>query len=74
MVRVGLLVRLRAKPGKEDEVSKFLAGALPAAQGERQTTVWFALRLGPSEFPTSSTRLPTRRAARRTSRAPSPRR
>lgn len=50
MVRVGLLVRLRAKPGKEAEVAKFLAGALPAAQGESQTTVWFALRLAPAEF------------------------
>jgi quinol monooxygenase YgiN len=50
MVRVGLLVRLRAKAGKEAEVAKFLAGALPAAQGEPQTTVWFALRLGPAEF------------------------
>jgi len=50
MVRVGLLVRLRAKPGKEAEVAKFLEGALPAAQGENQTVVWFALRLGPSEF------------------------
>ncbi len=50
MVRVGLLVRLHAKPGKEAEVAQFLAGALPAAQGESQTTVWFALRLGPAEF------------------------
>ena len=50
MVRLGLLVRLHAKPGKEAEVAKFLAGALPAAQDESQTTVWFALRLGPLEF------------------------
>src|SRR5258708_14951425 len=50
MVRVGLLVRLRAKAGKEAEVAKFLAGALPVAQGESQTTVWFAIRLGPAEF------------------------
>jgi quinol monooxygenase YgiN len=50
MVRVGLLVRLRAKPGKEAEVGKFLEGALPAAQAENKTVVWFALRLGPGEF------------------------
>ena len=50
MVRVGLLVRLHAKPGKEAEVAKFLEGALPAAQAESQTVVWFALRLGPGEF------------------------
>lgn len=50
MVRVALLVRLRAKPGKEAEVARFLEGALPAAQGESQTPVWFALRFGPSEF------------------------
>jgi|SRR4051812_16699727 len=50
MVKVGLLVRMKAKPGKEAEVAKFLEGALPAAQGEQQTAVWFALRLGPNEF------------------------
>ena len=50
MVRVGLLARLHAKPGKEDEVAKFLEGALPAAQGESRTPVWFALRLGEGEF------------------------
>ena len=37
MIKVGLLVRLRAKPGKEAEVAQFLEGALPAAQGENQT-------------------------------------
>jgi quinol monooxygenase YgiN len=50
MVRVALWVRLRAKPGKENEVAKFLEGALPLAQGESQTPVWFALRIGQSEF------------------------
>jgi len=50
MVKVALFVRLRAKPGKEAEVAKFLAGALPAAQSETQTPVWFALRFGPAEF------------------------
>jgi len=50
MVRVALLVRLHAKPGKEAEVAKFLEGALPAAQGESRTPVWFALRFGPAEF------------------------
>jgi quinol monooxygenase YgiN len=50
MVRVGLLVRLHAKPGKEAEIAKFLEGALPAAQAESRTVVWFALRLGPAEF------------------------
>ena len=50
MVRLGLFVRLKAKPGKEAEVAKFLQGALPAAQGEAQTPVWFAIRFGPNEF------------------------
>jgi len=50
MVRVGLFVRLEAKPGKESAVAEFLASALPLAQQEADTTVWFALRLGPSTF------------------------
>jgi quinol monooxygenase YgiN len=50
MVNVALLVRLHAKPGKEEEVARFLAGALPLAQAEPATPVWFAIRISPSEF------------------------
>lgn len=50
MVKVALLVRLEAKPGKEAEVESFLRGGLAVVQQEPQTTAWFALRLGPSTF------------------------
>jgi quinol monooxygenase YgiN len=50
MVRVGLLAKLEAKPGKESAVAEFLASAQPLAAAEPETTVWFALRLGPSTF------------------------
>lgn len=50
MVRVGLLVRLQAKPGKEAEVAGFLESGLALANQEAATVVWFALRLGPATF------------------------
>ncbi len=50
MVKVGLLVRLQAKPGKEADVEAFLKQGLPLAQQEPATTAWFALQLGPSTF------------------------
>lgn len=50
MTKVALFVRLHAKPGKEAEVEKFLAGALPLAQQEKGTPVWFALKFGKGEF------------------------
>ena len=50
MVTVALLVRLEAKPGKEDEVENILRGALPLAEQEPGTTAWFALRIGRSTF------------------------
>jgi quinol monooxygenase YgiN len=50
MVTVGVLARLEAKPGKEQEVASFLEGALPLAQQEAATSAWFAIRLGPSTF------------------------
>jgi quinol monooxygenase YgiN len=50
MVKVGLFVRLEAKPGKESAVAEFLTSGLALAQQEPETTVWFALRLGPSTF------------------------
>ncbi len=50
MVKVGLFVKLEAKPGKEAELGSFLASALPLANAEAQTIVWFALKFGPSTF------------------------
>ena len=50
MVKTGLFVRLEAKLGKEEEVAKFLSGALPLAEKEPATTAWFAMRFGPSTF------------------------
>ena len=50
MVKLALLVRLEAKPGKEKELGDFLASALPMAQSEAGTIHWFALRIGPSTY------------------------
>jgi quinol monooxygenase YgiN len=50
MVKLALLVRLEARPGKEAEVAAFLAAALPLANAEADTPVWFALKIGPSTF------------------------
>lgn len=50
MVRVALLARLEARPGKEQEVADFLKSALPLAQGEPKTVSWFAWQIGPSTF------------------------
>jgi quinol monooxygenase YgiN len=44
MVQKALFVKLHAKPGKEDELGKFLASALPLAQEEAGTVHWFALK------------------------------
>ncbi|MCU1298514.1 MAG: antibiotic biosynthesis monooxygenase [Acidobacteriaceae bacterium] len=50
MVKMALWVRLEAKPGREPEVENFLRGGLTLVQQEPGTTVWFAIRLGPSTF------------------------
>jgi quinol monooxygenase YgiN len=50
MVRVAILAQMKAKPGKEAELAAFLESALALANQEPETTVWFALRLGPSTF------------------------
>ena len=50
MVKVGLFVRMEAKPGKETEIENFLKGGLEFVNNEPATTAWFAVRLGPSTF------------------------
>ncbi|MFD7624503.1 putative quinol monooxygenase [Streptomyces sp. NPDC059851] len=48
--RLGLLARIEAKPEHADDVAELLTGALALAREEAGTTVWFALRLGPTTF------------------------
>src|SRR5690242_6656848 len=48
--KVGLLVILEAKPGKEQEVESFLRGGLDLVQQEHATLQWYGIRLGPSRF------------------------
>ena len=50
MVKLALLARLEAKPGKEKEVAEFLRSALPLAQKETGTVSWFAFQIGSSTF------------------------
>jgi quinol monooxygenase YgiN len=50
MVTVGILATLTAKPGKEDELAEFLRSALPLAEGEPDTTAWFAIKIDESRF------------------------
>lgn len=50
MVTSGLIVRLEAKAGKEDDLAAFLADALPLVQDEPETVAWFAVRKDTSSF------------------------
>jgi quinol monooxygenase YgiN len=49
-VTVGLFVRIEAKPGMEARVEERLRSVLPEIEQETATTVWLAIRLGPSTF------------------------
>ena len=49
-MKVALVARLEAKPGKENDVAEFLRHGLALANQEATTLLWFALRLGPTTF------------------------
>ncbi len=49
-VTKGLWVPLEAKPGKEEDVARFLEGGKSLAEEEPDTVAWFAVRLGNSQF------------------------
>lgn len=50
IISKGLIVRLEAKPGKEEAAAAFLRGALPLVEDEPKTVAWFAFQTGPSSF------------------------
>ena len=49
-VTLAFVAKLVAKPGLEQEVADFLAGAVGLADDEAGTVHWFALRTDPSTF------------------------
>jgi len=48
--KLGLFVRLVAKPGKERAVEEFLRSGLEIVQGEPGTLQWYAVRFDPRTF------------------------
>jgi len=50
MVKVGLYVRLEAAQGREDDLANLLQQGRELVEQEPGTTVWYALRFGPSSF------------------------
>ena len=50
IISKGLIVRLEAKPGKEEAAAAFLRGALPLVEDEPKTVAWFGFQNGPSSF------------------------
>jgi quinol monooxygenase YgiN len=50
MVTKGLIVRLEAKAGKEEELAAFLLDAVPLVDDEPETVAWLAVRAGTSSF------------------------
>lgn len=50
MTRSGLLVRLEAKPGKDEELEEFLHKTVPLVRQETDTTAWFAVRFGKTRY------------------------
>lgn len=50
MPKLALYVPLKAKPGKEGEVAKFLRSALPLVEEETGTLNWFAIEEAPGQF------------------------
>jgi quinol monooxygenase YgiN len=50
MVKLGLFVRLQAKPGKEAELGRFLRQGLEFANQEETTPIWFAVQFDAKTF------------------------
>jgi quinol monooxygenase YgiN len=50
MIKLAFLARFEAKPGKEEEVARFLEVARDMANKEPTTINWYAFRLSPNTF------------------------
>lgn len=50
MKKLGLLATLKAKSGKEDEVKRFIEGAVDLANQESKTLTWYSFKIDSNTF------------------------
>jgi quinol monooxygenase YgiN len=50
MPKLAIWAQLNAKPGKEQEVEKFLKSAQPLAERETGTVTWYAVKMAPGSY------------------------
>jgi len=50
MNKFGIVATLEARPGKENEVERFLQSARPLVEAETGTTTWFAFKIARATF------------------------
>jgi quinol monooxygenase YgiN len=50
MSKLAIWAQLKAKPGKEEEVEKFLKSAQPLAEREQGTITWYAVKMAPGSY------------------------
>tara|TARA_A100000171_G_scaffold52224_1_gene69643 strand:- start:31261 stop:31554 length:294 start_codon:yes stop_codon:yes gene_type:complete len=50
MKKLGLLATLKAKSGKENEVEKFIKGAVELARKEDETLTWYSFKIDADTF------------------------
>lgn len=50
MIKTGILLKIEAKAGKEQEVAEFLKSATPLVQEEPGTINWYGFRINQTTF------------------------
>jgi len=50
MIKVGILLKVEAKPGKEQDVADFLKSAISLVEQEPETINWYGFRINESTF------------------------
>jgi quinol monooxygenase YgiN len=50
MIKVGILLKVEAKPGKEHDVANFLKSAIALVEEEPETINWYAFKINESTF------------------------
>ena len=50
MIKVGILLKVEAKPGKEQDVANFLKSAIALVEEEPETINWYGFKINENTF------------------------